>query len=448
MMDMKELSNILQQNGIVGAGGAGFPTYAKLNENAETLILNCAECEPLLRLHRQLLEKYAQEIVETFHLIGQAVGAKELVIGIKKAYTKTIDALNGVIGAYPEVRLGLLDEVYPAGDEVVLIYEVTKKVVRPGGLPIEQGVAVFNVETIYNAYRAINQSTPVVDKLVSVVAEVDHPVTVRVPIGTTIEDTVKLAGGITTKNPVYFIGGPMMGFIGSGSLPVTKTTNAILVLPEEHLIIQKKRKKTSIDLKRAAACCCQCSMCTDLCPRNRLGHPIQPHLFMRAATCKDVQEPNIFVNTMFCSSCGLCEMYSCMQGLSPRTLMAEYKAGLRANGLRPPQVEAKPVGPEREYRKVPMERLMARLDLTKYNKEAPLDESVVPVSKVKIMLSQHIGAPAAAIVKQGDKVTKGQMIAEPAKGLSVGIHASIDGVVSEVTDKYVIIETQEGRAGK
>ena len=448
MMDMKELSNILQQNGIVGAGGAGFPTYAKLNENAETLILNCAECEPLLRLHRQLLEKYAQEIVETFHLIGQAVGAKELVIGIKKAYTKTIDALNGVIGAYPEVRLGLLDEVYPAGDEVVLIYEVTKKVVRPGGLPIEQGVAVFNVETVYNAYRAINQSTPVVDKLVSVVAEVDHPVTVRVPIGTTIEDTVKLAGGITTKNPVYFIGGPMIGFIGSGSLPVTKTTNAVLVLPEEHLIIQKKRKKTSIDLKRAAACCCQCSMCTDLCPRNRLGHPIQPHLFMRAATCKDVQEPNIFVNTMFCSSCGLCEMYSCMQGLSPRTLMAEYKAGLRANGLRPPQVEAKPVGPEREYRKVPMERLMARLDLTKYNKEAPLDESVVPVSKVKIMLSQHIGAPAAAIVKQGDKVTKGQMIAEPAKGLSVGIHASIDGVVSEVTDKYVIIETQEGRAGK
>ena len=448
MMDMKELSNILQQNGIVGAGGAGFPTYAKLNENAETLILNCAECEPLLRLHRQLLEKYAQEIVETFHLIGQAVGAKELVIGIKKAYTKTIDALNGVIGAYPEVRLGLLDEVYPAGDEVVLIYEVTKKVVRPGGLPIEQGVAVFNVETVYNEYRAINQSTPVVDKLVSVVAEVDHPVTVRVPIGTTIEDTVKLAGGITTKNPVYFIGGPMMGFIGSGSLPVTKTTNAVLVLPEEHLIIQKKRKKTSIDLKRAAACCCQCSMCTDLCPRNRLGHPIQPHLFMRAATCKDVQEPNIFVNTMFCSSCGLCEMYSCMQGLSPRTLMAEYKAGLRANGLRPPQVEAKPVGPEREYRKVPMERLMARLDLTKYNKEAPLDESVVPVSKVKIMLSQHIGAPAAAIVKQGDKVTKGQMIAEPAKGLSVGIHASIDGVVSEVTDKYVIIETQEGRAGK
>ncbi len=447
-MDMKELSSIMQQNGIVGAGGAGFPTYAKLNENADTIILNCAECEPLLRLHRQLLEKYAQEIVDTFHLIGQAVGAKEVIIGIKKAYTKTIDALNQVITAYPEVRLGLLDEVYPAGDEVVLIYEVTGKVVRPGGLPIECGVAVFIVESVYIVYRAMNQNTPVVDKLVSFVAEVEHPVTVRVPIGTTIEETVRLAGANTTKNPVYFIGGPMMGNIGSGSQPVTKTTNAVLVLPEEHLIVQRKRQKTSIDLKRAAASCCQCTMCTDLCPRNRLGHPIEPHLFMRAATCKDIQEPNIFLNTFFCCSCGLCELYSCFQGLSPRTLMAEYKAGLRANGIKPPQVEAAPVGEEREYRKVPMERLMARLDLTKYNKEAPLDESEVPVRKVKILLSQHIGAPASAIVKVGDKVSRGQMIAEPAKGLSVGIHASIDGTVSEVSDKYVIIETQEGRAGK
>ena len=447
-MDMKELSMLMQQNGIVGAGGAGFPTYAKLNENADTIILNCAECEPLLRLHRQLLEKYAQEIVDTFHLIGEAVGAKEVIIGIKKAYTRTIEALNAVIGVYPEVRLGLLDEVYPAGDEVVLIYEVTGKVVRPGGLPIECGVAVFNVETVYNVYRAMNQQTPVMDKLVSVVAEVEHPMTVRVPIGTSIEETVRLVGGVTTPNPVYFIGGPMMGFIGSGSQPVTKTTNAVLVLPESHYIIQRKRQKVSIDLKRAAACCCQCSMCTDLCPRNRLGHPIEPHLFMRAATCKDVQKPDIFVNTFFCSSCGLCEMYSCFQGLSPRTLMAEYKAGLRSHGLKPPAVVPKPVGEEREYRKVPMERLMARLDLTKYNKEAPLDESAALVRKVKIMLSQHIGAPASPIVKQGDTVAAGQMIAEPAKGLSVGIHASIDGVVKEVSEKYVIIETQEGRAGK
>ena len=299
-MEMKELSNILQQNGIVGAGGAGFPTYAKLNENAETIILNCAECEPLLRLHRQLLEKYAREIVSTFHMMGQAMGSKDIVIGIKKAYKGAIAALNECIGDYEGVRLGLLDEVYPAGDEVVLIYEVTGKVVAPGGLPIQSGVAVFNVETVYNVYRAINKNTPVVDKLVSVVAEVNKPVTVRVPLGCTIEEVVQMAGGVTTKDAVYFIGGPMMGNIGTGAQPVTKTTNAILVLPENHLIIQKKKRKASIDLKRAAASCCQCTMCTDLCPRNRLGHPIEPHKFMRAATCKDMQDTDTFINTMFC----------------------------------------------------------------------------------------------------------------------------------------------------
>lgn len=431
----------MQQNGIVGAGGAGFPTYAKLDERAETIILNCAECEPLLRLHRQLLEKHAREIVETFHMIGQTVGAKDIIIGIKKAYKKTIEALNECIGDYEGVRLGLLDEVYPAGDEVVLIYEVTGKVVRPGGLPIESGVAVFNVETVYNVYRAMKHNTPVVDKLVSVVAEVNNPITVRVPIGCTIEEVVAMAGGVTTPNAVYFIGGPMMGNIGTGAQAVTKTTNAVLVLPENHLIIQKKKSKASIDLKRAAASCCQCTMCTDLCPRHLLGHPIEPHKFMQAATCKDMQKTEIFINTMFCCSCGLCELYSCMQSLSPRSLMAEYKVGLRANGIKPPQgVEAKAVGPEREYRKVPMERLMARLDLTKYDREAPLDDDVVDMKRVKIMLSQHIGAPASAVVKSGDKVEMGQVIAEPGKGLSVAIHASISGTVIEVNDKYVIIE--------
>lgn len=440
-MEIKELSNILQQNGIVGAGGAGFPTYAKLDERAETIILNCAECEPLLRLHRQLLEKHAREIVETFHMIGQTVGAKDIIIGIKKAYKKTIEALNECIGDYEGVRLGLLDEVYPAGDEVVLIYEVTGKVVRPGGLPIESGVAVFNVETVYNVYRVMKHNTPVVDKLVSVVAEVNNPITVRVPIGCTIEEVVAMAGGVTTPNAVYFIGGPMMGNIGTGAQAVTKTTNAVLVLPENHLIIQKKKSKASIDLKRAAASCCQCTMCTDLCPRHLLGHPIEPHKFMQAATCKDMQKAEIFINTMFCCSCGLCELYSCMQSLSPRSLMAEYKVGLRANGIKPPQgVEAKAVGPEREYRKVPMERLMARLDLTKYDREAPLDDDVVDMKRVKIMLSQHIGAPASAVVKSGDKVEMGQVIAEPGKGLSVAIHASISGTVTEVNDKYVIIE--------
>ena len=442
-MDMKELADLLQKNGVVGAGGAGFPTYAKLDKRAETIIMNCAECEPLLKLHRQLLEKHADEIVSVFHLIMETVGAKEAIIGIKKAYKKTVEALKGVIPQYPGVKLGLLDEVYPAGDEVVLIYEVTGKVVRPGGLPIESGVIVFNVETLYNLYRALHKQEPVVDKLVSVVAEVNSPVTVRMPIGATVEEAVALAGGARIKNPVYFVGGPMMGNIMPGTAPITKTTNAILVLPENHYLVQRKRANTEVMLKRAAASCCQCSMCTDLCPRHLLGHPIQPHLFMRAATCKDVQDPNIFLDTFFCCSCGLCELYSCFQGLSPRTLMAEYKNGLRAAGVKAPQVQAAPVSPARELRKAPMKRLMARLDLAKYDVSAPLKDECVSVDSVKIPLRQHIGAPAVAAVKPGDMVERGQIIANPASGLSVAIHASISGRVRAADANYITIDKAE-----
>lgn len=440
-MDMKELAALLRQNGVVGAGGAGFPTYAKLDARADTIIMNCAECEPLLKLHRQLLEKHAEEIVAAFKLIKDTVGAKDAIIGIKKAYKQTIAALEKVLPRYEGVRLGLLDEVYPAGDEVVLIYEVTGKVVRPGGLPIECGVCVFNVETCYNLSRALNKQEPVVDKLVSVVAEVNNPVTLRMPIGATVEDAVRLAGGAKIKDPVYFVGGPMMGNILPGSAPITKTTNAILVLPQNHYLVERKRSRSETMLKRAAASCCQCSMCTDLCPRHMLGHPIEPHLFMRAATCKDVQDPNIFVNTFFCCSCGLCELYSCFQGLSPRSLMAEYKNGLRAAGVRAPKVEAAPVHPARELRKVPMKRLMARLDLTKYDAPAPLQDACVEVKTVYIPTRQHIGAPAQPCVKAGDTVKRGQVIAQPAEGLSVAIHASVNGRVREVTATQIVIDT-------
>ena len=216
-MEIQALKQILQENGIVGAGGAGFPTYAKLDERAEIILMNCAECEPLLKLHRQLLEQHCEEILKTFDGIARTVGAKEAVIGIKREYKAAVKAIDRYIDAYPNMRIQLLDSAYPMGDEVVLIYEATGRVIRPGGLPIEEGVAVFNVETLYNAFRALEQQTPVMDKLVTVVGEVEHPLTVRVPIGAFIGDVVAYAGGIRVKNPAYLVGGPMMGNLAEES---------------------------------------------------------------------------------------------------------------------------------------------------------------------------------------------------------------------------------------
>ena len=442
-MEITELSKILRENGIVGAGGAGFPTYGKLSEKADTILMNCAECEPLLKLHRQLLAEHTHEILKAFALIAETLGVKEAIIGIKEEYTAAITALEEYIGEYPVMRIHKLPGVYPMGDEVILIYEATGRVVRPGGLPIECGVAVFNVETLYNVYRAVWEQHPVTDKCVTVVGEVEHPVTVRVPIGTRISDVVAMAGKITTDKPVYLLGGPMMGSFGKEYQPVTKTTNAIIVLPEDHILVYRKTNKFSTAVKRAASSCCQCETCTDLCPRHALGHPIEPHLFMRAAANKDLQDVTTYLNTMFCSSCGLCELFSCPQGLSPRSMMAEYKAGLRKAGVKPPVVEAAPVKESREYRKVPEERLLARLGLVEYDKAALLDDETRTVDKVKIRLSQHIGAPAKVCVKSGDQVKCGDVIGKAADGLSVNIHASVNGKVTEVTGEYVEIERYE-----
>ena len=441
-MDINTLKNILQENGIVGAGGAGFPTYAKLDERANTILLNCAECEPLLKLHRQLLEKHAYEIMKTFSMVADVVGADEAIIGVKESYTDTVKALKTYIDEFPKVRIHELPEVYPMGDEVVLIYEATGRVVRPGGLPIEQGVAVFNVETIYNVYRAVEKQQPVTDKLVSVVAEVEHPVTVRVPIGTALSEVVAMAGVTTVKDPVYFVGGPMMGSIQPHDGRVTKETNAILVLPQDHPIVMKKRRQTSIDLKRAASICCQCESCTDMCPRHELGHPIDPARFMRSASNEDFQNLNPFLNTFFCSGCGVCEMYACPQDLAPRTLIQAYKNGLRGAGVKAPRVEAAPVGEAREFRKVPEARLMARLGLSRYDLPAPLDDELQPETSVRVLLRQHIGAPAIPVVKVGDHVEYRQMIAKPADGLSVGMHASLPGIVTDVTDTFIRIQKQ------
>lgn len=431
----------MKNAGVAGAGGAGFPSYAKLNAAADTIILNCAECEPLLKLHRQVLAKYANEILATLTVIADAVDAQNIIIAVKPHYKEAVAAVKACIANYPKAKIGLLPEVYPAGDEVVTIYETTGRVVRPGALPITVGVTVFNVETVYNVYRAMQEAAPVTHKYITITGEVKNPVTLRAPLGTTYGELIALAGGATVKDYRLVGGGPMTGRIVSESDVVTKTSNAILVLPEDHFVIRKKTSKIKLDMNRAMAACCQCRMCTDLCSRHLLGHPIEPHLFMRSATSGVTKDLAPFLNTMYCSQCGICEMYACGQALAPRTLIGEYKNGLRANGIKPdPNVKMGPVNENRSGRMIPVDRLTARLGLSAYDKPALLASEDVKPASVKIMLGQCIGVPASACVKVGDMVSAGDVIGTAAEGkLSMPIHASISGKVAEVADKYVVI---------
>ncbi len=438
-MDRTTLAGILRENGVVGAGGAGFPTYAKLADGIDTILLNCAECEPLLSLHRQLLSVHTEEILTAFALIAETLGAEQAIVGIKKEYTAAIEAVTERLGAFPKIRIHELPGSYPMGDEVVLVYEATGRVVCPGGIPAECGVAVFNVETLYNVYQATEENRPVTGKYVSVVGEVEHPVTLHVPIGLSVGEVVAMAGKTTTPDPVYLLGGPMMGNFGSVNQPVTKTTNAVIVLDRQHPLVLKKQSRFTIDLGRAASCCCQCRTCTDLCPRYNLGHPIEPHRFMRASANRDFQDLSPFLDTLFCCSCGLCEMYSCPQGLKPRSMIAAYKGSLQKEGIRAPERAARPVESSREYRKVPERRLSERLGLHNYEVPAPLDDTLRKAGSVRVLFSQHIGAPAQAVVSAGQKVSEGELLAKAADGLSVNIHAPIGGEVRQITDRYVII---------
>ena len=439
-MDFESLQKLMRDNGIVGCGGAGFPSYAKLNNKADTLIINCAECEPLLRLHRQLIEKKACEIMQTAELIANTIGAKQVIIGIKAAYTKAVNELKANIDKFPLVKLSLLKEVYPAGDEFVLIYETTGRLVQPGKLPISVGVIVYNVETIYNVYRAL-KGRPVTHKFVTVTGEVKEPKTFYAPIGSKIYGLVKRCGGATIENPAFLIGGPMMGFLGNEQDVVTKTTNAIILLPQNHQVVLRKRTKVINDLKRAMAACCQCNYCTDMCPRHLLGHPIDPASFMRVVSNEDHINSKPYLDIKYCSGCGVCEAYACQQGLSPRNLINAVKNRFKAAGVTYPEFKGE-VTPlvDSELKRVPLSRLRSRLGLDEYNNPAPIYVDPINAKEVVIKLNQHIGVPAKAIVKVNDLVKEGDIIAcAPSESMSVNIHASIDGTVVEVASNHVTI---------
>ena len=443
-MTVQELSVLLKDNGISGAGGAGFPAYAKLNEKADTIILNCAECEPILKLHRAVLKKYTYEIMCGLNFIAETIGAQQCIVAVKKSYVNTVQSIKDQQAAFPNIKIGYLPEIYPAGDEVVTIYETTGRVVPPGSIPISVGCIVFNVETVLNVYQAVFENKPVTEKFVTLSGEVNKHITVCAPIGTTFSELISIAGGTTVEDYSIICGGPMTGFIANPTDVVTKTTNALIILPKDHPLIIQKKSNTSIHAKRIMASCCQCRSCTDLCSRNLLGHPIEPHEIMRTVSSGKVINPKAILNAAYCSGCGICELYACPQGLHPREIISELKAELRKQKVALPKIEEfDPVNPTRDYRKVSKHRLTARLGLTKYNVPAPLDEEPINPKKVKILFSQHIGAPAVPVIKKGDQVVAGQKIAVASKdALGNSIHASISGKVTQVSDTYAVIQRE------
>lgn len=438
----------VRQAGVVGAGGAGFPTYVKLSAKADTVLLNAAECEPLLHKDKELLRHHCEEVLTGLAAARQLVGARQAIIGIKEKYHEIIEQLQCRLPKGME--LARLPDSYPAGDEMILVYDVLGRVVPPGGLPLDVGAVVINVETAFNIAHSVEQ--PVTEKYLTVGGAVQQPVTLRVPVGISIGECVSAAGGPTVPNPCYMIGGLMMGRLETNpEALVDKTTGGIIVLPEDHPVVERRRQPWSQIARIGRSACDQCSFCTELCPRWLLGHPIEPHRAMRSLGFNLVGYANV-QGTLFCCECNLCSFYSCPEGLDPKNVCAENKRRLLSEGQRWKEA---PFVPDRARwhlanRRAPMPRLIHKLALNQFRNEGPLQPTVLSTTRVGILLKQHVGAPCKPLVQPGDRVQKGQLVGLPPEqngkpALGAPVHASLDGWVTAVEENLLWIEAQEGK---
>ena len=374
-------------------------------------------------------------------LIGDQVGAEKGVVALKEHYHGAAESLSKALPAHPKLGVHLLGAFYPAGDEQVIVYEVTGRIVPEGGIPLAVGVVVTNVETALNVLDA-SQGKPVVEKYVTLTGAVRTPKTVKVPLGITVAQALALAGGPTVPDYKVVNGGPMMGKLVGVDSAVTKTTKGLIVVPSGHPLLASLERPLGNSTRRAATACMQCSLCSEVCPRGMLGHRLQPHKLMRVAAygslCDPEQTP---MNAYLCVGCRLCE-YACVMGLQPWKLNASMKNILAGQGIRS-SLNNKPehAAPYRDFKRYPVHKLIHQLGLAAYDVAAPLDETVPAYDKVTLPLRQGAGVPSQPVVEVGGQVEKGQLIACVPEGkLGSSLHASIAGTVTAIDGDSIVIQ--------
>ena len=442
----QDLVEAVRAAGVVGAGGAGFPTHVKLAAKVDTVIANGAECDPLLQCDQRLMESRAGEMVRGVQLAMEATGASRGILALKEEYGAACAALQRAIGSRSSLSVLQMESRYPAGDEFVLVYEATGRLVPETGLPLHVGCLVQNVQTLFNIARAA-KGAAVTHRLLTVAGAVARPVTLWAPLGTPIRDVLAWAGGVkptswserTADDYAMVIGGPMMGRVAEDlDEPVTKMTSGLLVLPRDNVVVRYMTRSRASWVRRGVSTCDQCRDCTDLCPRYLIGHNLQPHEVMRAINYGLTRPADKVTAAVLCCECRLCEAYACPLELSPMAYYLSIKDELRAQGWvnevhKRADFEPHPM---REYRLAPTHRLIARLGLVEWEHQScPLDEADYRPARVSIPLRQHIGAPAKPVVSAGQRVSVGEPIAQiPQGALGASIHASIAGRVSKVVD--------------
>jgi len=441
---LKNLADKIREAGVIGAGGAGFPTHIKLSAKPEWYLANGAECEPLLHKDKELMTHFPAEIIEGLILVGQAAGASKLAIGIK-AKNKT--AISAIQGSIQDSRVQIVEfgDFYPSGDEYEVVHTITGRLIPPGGIPLDVGCVVNNVETLFQVTQAA-RGIPVTETLLTISGEVADPITCWVPIGTPIREVLELAGGSKISKFAIMKSGLMMGeLLHDIGEPVTKTTAGWSILPADHELIRRYATPPEAMARIGKSACDQCSYCTELCPRYLLGYDIQPHAVMRSLGFSATGSELWNQYALLCCGCGICTLYACPEALYPREACLEGIRDLKNSGkARVAKERQVKVHPMKEFRRIPMNLLMKRLGVSNLDSKVPFSDITTRPEKVKIPLKQHMGVPAEAVVAEGDMVVKGQLIGEiPESQLGARVHSSISGQVKSV-GKFIEIERIEG----
>lgn len=306
-----DIVKIVGEAGIVGLGGAAFPTRVKLSlpegKFADTVLINGAECEPYLTCDDELMRVHPDKIVSGARLIMKAVGAKRVIIGIEDNKKDAIRKMKVAVSDDERISVQVLKKKYPQGSEKQLIYALTRRIVPEGMLPVETHCIVDNVATAYAVYEAVNNRKPLMERIVTVTGpELSQPGNFLVLNGTKISFLLDQAGGLPEDTGKVIAGGPMMGrAVSDLESAAVKGLSGIVVLPQKDSLRKKARP------------CIRCSACIYACPMG-----LEPYLFMQLAENKYWEDMKAH-SLLNCIECGCCS-YSCP---SSRPLVDMIKLG-------------------------------------------------------------------------------------------------------------------------
>ena len=293
-LSKEEILQKILEGGIVGMGGATFPSHIKLNiprgKKADVLIINGVECEPYLTSdHRLMLEK-SEELLVGVKILMKALGVEKAIIGVENNKTDAISKLANLIKDESSISVAPLKVQYPQGGEKQLIKALINREVPSGGLPIDVGTVVHNVGTTFAVYEAVQKNKPLIERVVTVTGKsVKNPSNLLVRIGTPISDLIEVAGGLPEDTGKVISGGPMMGkALNDLSIPVTKGTSGILILPKK----ESARNKSKV--------CIRCSKCISVCPMG-----LEP-FYLMTVTQRGNYEESEANRILDCIECGSC----------------------------------------------------------------------------------------------------------------------------------------------